>query len=77
MKTLKQLIEDIDPKAQASANSILLIDKLKSNPQFMGLLQQIKLPTDKYNALIKFGEILGIPKERFNDFCQQQNNLTQ
>lgn len=77
MKTLKQLYEEIEPKANASANALLLMDKLRTEPQFMQMLQQINQPTDKYKAIKKFAALLGIPEERFNDFCTQQNNLTQ
>lgn len=76
-KTLRRLYEEIDPKANASANALLLMDKLRTNPQFMKMLQQIELPNDKYKALKKFAALLGVPEERFNDFCTQQNNLTQ
>lgn len=81
-KQLEEMIrriykEEIDPKAQASANALLLMDKLRKNPQFMEMLQQIQLPTDKYKAIKKFANLLGVPEERFNDFCTQQSNLTQ
>jgi len=76
MKPIKMrtLLEEIDPKAQASANAVLLMDKLRSNPQFMQMLSQIQLPTDKYRAIQKFADLLGIPEQRFIDFCQQQEN---
>ena len=81
LKQLEEMIkriykEEIDPKATASANSLLLMDKLRKNPQFMEMLQQIDLPTDKYKAIQKFAALLGIPEERFNDFCSQQRNIT-
>lgn len=63
------LREEIDPKATASANALLLMDKLKSNPQFMKMIQEIQLPTDKYKAIMHFAGLLGIPEERFDDFC--------
>lgn len=71
---LRKIWEEIDPSAQASANALLLMDKLKNNSQFMKMLQEIQLPTDKYKAIQKFGNLLGIPEERFLDFCQQQEN---
>lgn len=76
-KTLRQLYEEIDPKANASANALLLMDKLRKNPQFMKMLEQIDLPSDKYKAIMKFANLLGIPEERFQDFCTQQSNLIQ
>ena len=75
----KNLREDnnIDPKALASANALLLMNKLKTNPSFMKMLQQITLPTDKYEAIMKFAELLGIPKERFTDFIENTQNQVQ
>jgi hypothetical protein len=76
MKSLRQLYEEIEPSANASANSLILMDKLAKSPQIMQMLQQIDLPTDQYKAIIRFAALLGIPEQRFTDFCQQQNNIT-
>lgn len=78
MKNKKRLIfkEDIDPKAIANANALLLINSLKGNPKFMGMLNQINLPTDKFKAITEFAELLGITRERFIDFVNQQNDVT-
>lgn len=78
MKKLKELLfedskNDIKP-AMASANSLLMMDKLKNNPSFMAMLTKIQLPSDKYNAIKKFAGLLGIPDERFTDFITQQEN---
>lgn len=79
-KTIK---EDVDPNAMASANALLLIDKLKGNSQFMKELAQLQMPTDKYKAIVKFADLLGIPEERFEDFMAntksqgQKNDQTQ
>lgn len=75
MTKLRKLLEDMDQSANASANSLLLMDKLRNNTQFMSMLQQIDLPTDKFKAIQKFAALLGIPEERFSDFCTQQNNI--
>lgn len=72
----KNLFEEIDGKANASANSVLLMDKLRTNSQFMQMLSEIQLPSDKYKAIQKFADLLGIPEQRFIDFCQQQENLS-
>lgn len=85
MKTLKKLYEElaqsqhpeqtgVDPQAQASANALLLMDKLKNNPSFVQMLDKIYLPSDKYKAITKFADLLGIPEERFYDFVTQQYN---
>lgn len=78
MKTsLKQLLYEelqLDPKAQASANALLLMDKLKNNPAFLKMLNQIYLPSDKYKAIKKFAGLVGIPEERFSDFVTQQES---
>lgn len=74
MLKLRKLLEEVDPKAQASANALLLMDKLRSNPGFMEMINEIQLPSDKYKAILKFADLLGVPETRFVDFVQQQNN---
>jgi len=79
---LNKIMEDVDPNAMASANALLLIDRLKANPEFMKSLSQIQMPTDKYKAIIKFADLLGIPEDRFGDFIanmkvQSQHNQSQ
>lgn len=64
------IVEEIDPSAQASANALLLMNKLKTNPSFMNMLSEIQLPTDKYKAILQFANLLGIPEERFEDFIK-------
>lgn len=71
---LRKIYEEVDPKAIASANALLLMDKLKTNPQFMKMITEIQLPSDKYRAILKFADLLGIPEQRFFDFAQQQDN---
>ena len=84
-RRLKKLLEnliseietEIDPTANAAANSILLMNKLRSNPAFMSMIQDIKLPTDKYQAIIKFAELLGVPETRFESFIQNTKIMQQ
>ena len=71
---LRKIYEEIDPKANASANALILMDKLKTNPAFMKMIDEIQLPSDKYKAVKKFANLLGIPEQRFIDFAQQQEN---
>jgi hypothetical protein len=68
------LYEEIGHKATAAANTILIMDALKKNSKFMSMLGAIKLPSDKYKAILMFAEILGIPEQRFIDFVNQQEN---
>lgn len=70
----KRIKEEIDPNATASANALLLMDKLKTSEGFMKILEQIQMPTDKYKAIIKFADLLGIPTERFDDFMTNTKN---
>lgn len=76
-KILNRLMEDVDPNAMASANALILIDRLKNNAQFMKALSQIQMPTDKYKAIIRFADLLGIPDERFDDFIANMKVQTQ
>ena len=71
---LRDLFEEVDPKATASANALLLMDKLRTNSGFMKMISEIQLPSDKYRAILKFADLLGIPEARFFDFAQQQEN---
>jgi hypothetical protein len=50
------------------------MDKLKNNPAFLKMLNQIYLPSDKYKAIKKFAGLVGIPEERFGDFVTQQES---
>ena len=79
-KELKEMVsriykEEIDSTAQASANSLLLMDKLKKSSLFNQMVSEIELPSDKFKAIKQFASLLGIPEQRFYDFCTQQNNL--
>lgn len=74
---LNNILEEVDPNAMASANALILIDRLKNNAQFMKALSQIQMPTDKYKAVIKFADLLGIPDERFDDFIANMKVQTQ
>lgn len=74
MSSLRRLYEEIGQKADAAASSILVMDALKKNSKFMSMLSTVKLPSDKYKAILMFAEILGIPEQRFNDFVNQQEN---
>jgi len=74
---LHRLLEDIDPNAMASANALLLVDKLKANPEFMKGLSQLQMPSDKYKAILKFADLLGIPEDRFDDFIANTKAQTQ
>jgi hypothetical protein len=65
---LNRLLEDVDQDAMSSANALLLVDKIKSNPEIMKLLSQLQMPTDKYKAIVRFAGLLGVPEVRFDDF---------
>lgn len=72
-KLLSEIDSELDPKAQASANAVLIVQKMRDNANIMKMLGQIYLPTDKYKAIVKFATLLGVPAERFDDFVQQQS----
>jgi hypothetical protein len=76
MKKLVKIYEDINQAAIANANSIILMRKLQDDAKFMSMLQQIQSPTDKYTAIMLFGDLLGIPKERFVDFVNNMETQT-
>lgn len=73
-KIFEDIQRDVDPSAQSSANVVLMMDKLKTNQEFAGILRQLTMPSDKFKAIVKFAGLLGIPDERLIDFIQQQKN---
>lgn len=76
MKTLTQLLREIEDERQSDASAVadvvLVLDKLTNDETLRGMLQSVKMPSDKYKAITGFAELLGIPKQRLVDFIQQQ-----
>lgn len=76
MKSLMQLLREIEDEQQSDATAVadvvLVLDKLASDETLRGMLQSVKMPSDKYKAITGFAELLGIPKQRLGDFIQQQ-----
>lgn len=70
----RQIKEENEPNPESTATSVLLIQRLKTDPQTNNMLRSIYLPTDKFNAIKRFAGLLGIPDERFVDFINQQDN---
>ena len=70
----QQIKEENEPNPESTATSVLLIQRLKTDPQTNSMLRSIYLPTDKFNAIKRFAGLLGIPDERFVDFINQQDN---
>lgn len=78
--SLVKLLAEIQADAsdpQASADIVLVMDKLASDQNLRSMLQSIKMPTDKYKAITGFASLLGIPEQRLQDFIQQQRINTQ
>ncbi len=73
---LKTLLENMENGAEGTATILLLFDKLKKNPQFINALNELKMPTDKYNAILKFAVLLGIPESKFADFTANMRQIT-
>lgn len=73
-KIYQQIKEENEPNPESTATSVLLIQRLKTDPQTSNMLRSIYLPTDKFNAIKRFAGLLGIPDERFVDFINQQDN---
>lgn len=70
-------VSGLNQSAESSADVVLMMNKLSTNPEFASTLAKLKMPTDKYKAIVKFANLLGIPDERLIDFIQQQQNLQQ
>lgn len=73
---LKTLLENMESGAEGTATILLLFDKLKKNAQFINAINELKMPTDKYKAILKFAELLGIPESKFADFTANMRQIT-
>ena len=76
-KIFEDIVHGVDQSVDSAANVVLMMDKLKSNTDFVTILHQLTMPSDKYKAIVEFANILGIPYERLIDFIQQQENQKQ
>ena len=72
---LKTLIEGMENGADGTATILLLFDKLSKTPQFTAALNQIKMPSDKYNAILKFASMMGIPEQKFEAFMTNMKQI--
>lgn len=72
-KIFESILHEVEPSAQSSADILLFINKMKSDPEFSQMLSNLTLPTDKYKAIVQFASMLGIPDQRFDDFIRQQS----
>ena len=73
MKLKKILIEQ-EMDADATSAIILLFDKLSKVPSYQDAIGKLSTPMDKFVAVQKFAETLGIPNNKFNSFVQNMNN---
>jgi hypothetical protein len=67
---LKKLLNE----SEGTATILLLFDKLKRSPSFIEALNQLKMPLDKYNAIMKFAETIGITEDKFDAFMTNMKN---
>lgn len=72
---LKKIFEDTQVNTDGIASTMLLFDKLKQSPAFQTVIQDLKMPVDKYNAIVRFAGLLGIPSEKFEDFMNNVKNI--
>ena len=73
MKLSKLLKEQTD----GTATILLLFNKLQNTPTFISAINELKMPTDKYNAIIKFATLIGIPEDKFESFMSNMKNQNQ
>jgi hypothetical protein len=71
MKLTKFLREQAD----GTATILLLFDKLQKTPAFNTAINELKMPVDKYNAIMKFASLLGIPDSKFESFMSNMKNI--
>lgn len=70
-------MESMEMNPDGTAQILILFDKLKNSPEFITAINQLKMPTDKYNAILKFAEMLGIPENKFDAFTANLKNVKQ
>jgi histone acetyltransferase (RNA polymerase elongator complex component) len=68
---LKNLLKESD----GLATVLIIFDKLSNNQSFISALNQIKMPTDKYTAIVKFATLLGIPEDKLEAFIQNVKSV--
>jgi len=68
LKTLKR------ENAESAANILILFDRLQNNETFAKMLSEITLPSDKYRAILKFANLLGISEGKFQAFVSNMAN---
>jgi len=72
---LKHIMETMDVDPSGAAQLLILFNKLKNTPSFISAVEQLKMPVDKYNAILKFAELLGIPEDKFESFTVNLKNI--
>jgi hypothetical protein len=69
---LKKLLQE---QSDGTATILLLFDKLQNTPSFITAINELKMPLDKYNAIIKFAGLVGIEENKLDSFMSNMKQL--
>lgn len=69
---LKKLLKE---QSDGTATILLLFDKLQNTPSFVTAINELKMPLDKYNAIIKFAGLVGIEENKLDSFMSNMKQL--
>jgi len=69
---LKKLLQE---HSDGTATILLLFDKLQNTPSFITAINELKMPLDKYHAIIKFAGLVGIEENKLESFMSNMKQL--
>jgi len=53
--------------SEDDVNSLLIINRIESDPEIIKALRTVQTPTAKYKLILQFAEVLGISQEEFHN----------
>jgi hypothetical protein len=65
----------IKEQSDGTATILLLFDKLQNTPSFITAINELKMPLDKYHAIIKFAGLVGIEENKLESFMSNMKQL--
>lgn len=71
---LKNILKEETDSSAGLASTLLLFDKLRKTPAFITAVNSLQGPGDKYTAILKFAELVGVPESKFDSFITNMKN---
>ena len=73
---LKNILKEETDSIAGVASTLLLFDKLRKTPAFITAVNSLQGPADKYTAILKFAELVGVSESKFDSFITNMKNTT-